>query len=263
MASRSTAEADTRLSVRGIVRIALMLGVLAILIVPHLLTKWIGLRTTIPNMYLGWTAWAAGLDVRVVGMPLRRDVLFVANHVSWFDILALGGAGRTAFVAKAEIGRWPIIGWLADQNHTVYVARENRRQVTQQSAALADALAIGRPVALFAEGTTGDGNSLLPFRASLLAPAAPGPDALRVQPVALDYGRDARDYAWIDPESAGANARRLLSRRGRGLLTIRFLDPLPADLARDRKTAAAAARTRIAAALGMTRDAFPPAPHRL
>lgn len=249
MASPSIARTDVRLNLRGYARIALMLSVLLILIVPHLLTKWVGLRTMIPSLYLGWTAWAAGLDVRVIGEPLRRNVLFVANHLSWFDILALGGAARTAFVSKAELGDWPLVGWLADQNHTIYITRENRREVTQQAGALGDALALGRPVALFPEGTTGPGDALLPFRASLLAAAVSGPKQLRIQPVALDYGADAEEFAWIDPESAGENAKRLLSRRGRAKLIVRFLDPLSPALCADRKAAAAAAQVAIHRAL--------------
>lgn len=249
MASPSTARTDVRLNLRGYARIALILAVLLILIGPHLLSKWGGLRTTIPNLYLGWTAWAAGLDVRVMGEPLRHDVLFVANHLSWFDILALGGAGRTAFVSKAEVGDWPLVGWLADQNRTIYVARQSRREVTRQADALGDALALGYPVALFPEGTTGPGDALLPFRASLLAAAAPGPERLRIQPVALDYGEIAEEFAWADPESAGDNAKRLLSRRGRATLVIRFLEPLDQVCCADRKAAAAAAQTAIERAL--------------
>lgn len=268
MASPSNAKTDVRLNLRGYARVALMASVLLVLIIPHLLTKWAGLRTTIPNKYLAWTARSAGLDVRVVGEPLPRDVLFVANHLSWLDILALGGAGRAAFVSKAEIGDWPLVGWLADQNHTVYVARENRRQVARQADALGQALALGHPVALFPEGTTGPGDELLPFRASLFAAAAPGPVRLRIQPVALDYGVHAQEFAWIDPESAVDNAKRLLSRRGRAKLVIRFLDPLESPLCADRKTAAAAAQAAIDRALfaehAASRDsAFPASTKRL
>ncbi|NCP10801.1 MAG: 1-acyl-sn-glycerol-3-phosphate acyltransferase [Sphingomonadales bacterium] len=249
MASPSIARTDVRLNLQGYARVALMAAVLLILIVPHLLTRWAGVRTTIPSLFLRWTARAAGIDVSVVGRPLRRNVLFVANHLSWLDILALGGAGRTAFVSKAEVADWPLIGWLADQNRTVYVARQNRHEVTQQAGALGDALARGDAVALFPEGTTGPGDALLPFRASLLAAAAPGPDALRIQPVALDYGDLAEEFAWVDPETAGDNAKRLLSRRGRARLVIRFLDPLDRAACADRKRAAAAAQAAIDRAL--------------
>jgi 1-acyl-sn-glycerol-3-phosphate acyltransferase len=265
MASPSIARTDVRLNLRGYARIALMAAVLLVLIVPHLVTKWLGLRTTIPSLYLGWTARAAGIDVIVVGEPLRRNVLFVANHVSWFDILALGGAGRTAFVSKSEVADWPLVGWLANQNQTVYVARQNRREVTQQADALGEALARGYPVALFPEGTTGPGDALLPFRASLLAAAAPGPAGLRIQPVALDYGAHAEEFAWLDPESAGDNAKRLLSRHGRMKLVIRFLVPLDRDQCCDRKSAAAAAQAAIDRALFPRRgdSAFPSSAMRL
>src|SRR5690606_8712005 len=102
--------------------------------------------------FLNMVGWLAGLRIRTTGTRLRRDVLFIANHISWLDILSLGGAARSAFVSKAEIGRAPLVGWLADQNHTLYVEREARREIGHQTQQLRDALASGRPVTLFAEG---------------------------------------------------------------------------------------------------------------
>ena len=112
----------------------------------------------------GRAARIAGARVVKVGTPLRRDVFYVSNHLSWIDILALGGASGTAFVAKAEIGAAPVVGWLAGMNRTVYVKRENRLGVADQINQLRDALADNWAITIFPEGTTTDGKSLLPFK---------------------------------------------------------------------------------------------------
>src|SRR3546814_19834815 len=81
--------------------------------------------------FLNAAGWIAGLRVRTTGTRLRRDVLFVSNHVSWLDILALGGAARSAFVSKAEVATTPLVGWLADQNRTIYNPSEAKREINQ------------------------------------------------------------------------------------------------------------------------------------
>jgi 1-acyl-sn-glycerol-3-phosphate acyltransferase len=186
-------------------------------------------------------------------------VLFVSNHLSWLDIMAVAGATGAAFVSKDEVGRWPVIGWLASLNNTIFVARTERRAVQGQADALRKALSTGRPVALFPEGTTAGGHQVLPFRASLLASVMPPLPGLNVQPIAIDYGAAAEEIAWIGNEPAKANARRIFSRKGTVPVTLHFLEPIdPHDVA-DRKALAEAARLEIIAAL----DASAERPNRL
>ena len=214
-----------------------------------------------PRRFLGWTAFAAGMRVRVEGAPLKRDVLFVANHLSWLDILVLAGASGTAFVAKDDVARWPVVGWLAGLNNTVFIARTARAAVKDQADALRTALASGLPVALFPEGTTDGGMEILAFRASLLASLFPPLPGVKVQPVALDYGSAGHDLAWIGEETAPANARRVLSRKGIVPVVVRFLAPVdPAEVG-DRKILAQQAQREILEALGPTPSG--PAPDRL
>ncbi|HEX7782077.1 MAG TPA: lysophospholipid acyltransferase family protein [Sphingobium sp.] len=202
-------------------------------------------------------ARAVGCRVAITGVPLRQSVLLVSNHVSWIDILALGGAARTTFISKDDVERWPVIGWLAAQNDTIFIARSRRGDAGAQVHVLRDALARQRPVTLFAEGTTGDGKSLLPFKPSLFAAIIPAPGRMRVQPVYLDYGDAAPDIAWVGTEEAGANALRVMGRKGPLPLTIHFLDSFdPADFP-DRKAIAAEARKRIEARL---QPSLPPSP---
>ncbi|HEX6376075.1 MAG TPA: lysophospholipid acyltransferase family protein [Allosphingosinicella sp.] len=237
----------------GLVRLAFRVAwivALFLLCVPlHYLWKLFGAPSPWPRRFLGWVGRAAGMRVRVVGSARERDVLFLANHLSWLDILVVAGASGSAFVAKAEVARMPVVGWLASLNSTVFVARTERTAVRGQADALRTALASGQPVALFPEGTTDGGPVILPFRASLLAALYPPLPGVTVQPVALDYGPAAHDLAWIGNETGLANVRKVLARPGTAPVTLRFLAPVDPATA-DRKALAAAARAEIVEALG-------------
>jgi 1-acyl-sn-glycerol-3-phosphate acyltransferase len=227
---------------------AIVAGLLASLPL-HYLWRLAGRPTPWPRRWLGWVGYSCGLRVRTTGVALRRDVLFVSNHLSWLDIMAVAGATGAAFVSKDDVARWPVIGWLATLNNTVFVARADRKAVQGQADALRNALATGQPVALFPEGTTAGGREVLPFRASLLASVMPPLPGLKVQPIAIDYGAAAEEIAWVGNEAAKANARRIFSRAGTIPVTLHFLDPVdPHDVA-DRKALAQAARAEIVQAL--------------
>ncbi|MET0248489.1 MAG: lysophospholipid acyltransferase family protein [Sphingobium sp.] len=199
-----------------------------------------------PQRFLALAARAVGARVRVEGAVPHGEMMLLANHVSWIDILALGGASGAAFVAHDGIARWPVIGWLAAQNNTIFVARERRGALSAQIDAVRDAIAGHQPVALFPEGTTSDGERLLPFKPSLLAVLVPPPRPVMVQPVHIDYGTATGEIAWFGDEGAGANAKRVLRRRGTIDVTLRFLPAFdPADCA-DRKLLATRARESIA-----------------
>lgn len=236
-------------TIRFVLRTAAILLGLIVCLPLHYLWRLFGRRSPWPRRFLGWVGHVAGLRVRVEGTPLRSHVLFAANHASWLDIMVIAGASGAAFVSKAEVQAWPMIGWLAGLDNTVFVERGERRAVHGQAGALRDALCRGLPVALFPEGTTQGGREVLPFRPSLLSALYPPIPGVRVQPAAIDLGRATEEIAWIGDEGAGANARRLLSRRGTLPVSIRFLDPLdPADFP-DRKALAARARGDVIAAL--------------
>lgn len=251
MASRSIARTDT-VHPRAWGRVALIALALLILIGPHMLWRLFDKHSPVARWFLGFAGWVSGADVSIKGVPDGRYTLFIANHLSWLDILVLSGATGCAFVAKADMAPWPVIGWLATSNNSVYVQREARHSAHHQANALQTALLSGQPVALFPEGTTGNGRQLLPFRTSLIAAVTPAPEAISIQPVALDYGSIAPEIAWTDDEPVGVNALRVLSRPGRFPVIIHFLEPLShADFA-DRKAIAAHSCAEIAAALGVS-----------
>ncbi len=246
-----------RLSPAGWVRFALRaLGIVVLLLifVPlHYLYRLFAYGSPFPMYFLRYTAWVVGARVRIVGAPLRRDVFFIANHVSWIDILALAGASGTAFVAKQELGEVPVIGWLCSLNRTVFVKRENRLSVADQINALKDALVDNWSVTVFPEGTVTDGQSLLPFKSSMLSVLEPPPPGVLVQPCVVDYGPVAEEIGWVGEESGANNARRIMARPGSFVLTIHYLDPFSPEEFRGRKAIAARARQEIEAKLVETR----------
>ena len=218
---------------------------LALLVALPLHAAWrlVRLPSPWPRRFLGLCARVVGARVRIVGTPLTRDAVILANHLSWIDILLLADAANAVFVAKGELARAPLVGWLAGLNDTIFVARGDRMAIGGQVAQVRAALG-PRPVVIFPEGTTGDGVTLLPFKSALLAALVPPPAGIRVQAVRINYGAATDDLAWGDEDGA-AHAVRVLRRRGGFVATLRFAEPfVPAG---DRKAIAAAARARIEA----------------
>ena len=251
---RAAALGDTtRLTADEQFRLGRRVGMLLLAMLSHVpmhyLWRLLRLPSPWPRWFLGRAARIAGARVEVIGTPLRRDVFYISNHLSWIDILALGGASGTAFVAKAEIGQAPVVGWLAGLNRTVYVKRENRLGVAQQINELRDALAENWAITVFPEGTTTDGKSLLPFKTPMLRVLEPPPPGVMVQPVLLDYGAVSEEIGWVGEESGLNNARRILARKQSFPLRISFLEPFdPRDFP-GRKAIAAESRRRIEEAL--------------
>jgi len=220
----------------------------------HIVSKLLFRRSEWPHRFLSASAWILGARVRVVGRRPRRHSLLVANHTSWLDILILGGALRTTFVSKDELGH-PFVHWLADQNATVYVRRTHRKGAKDQAIAVAKALDGAIPVTVFPEGTTGPGTHLLPFRSTLLEAVNFASRDIRVRPVAVDYGAARAELGWFN-EPGADNVKRILGRRGTLPVTVHVLAPL--DASEDRKQLTHEAREAIARTLGLTSHAHSP-----
>ena len=199
-------------------------------------------------------AWSAGLlrifgfRLRRVGEPLRGAVLCVANHISWVDISLMHSQYAMGFVAKDEISRWPLIGWLASRAGTIYHRRGNDHSLRDVMEQMVARLHAGFAVGVFPEGGTGDGRTLRVFHARILQTAV---DAdVPVQPVALRYGErgDAQSIVAFAPgEPFVHNFLRMLGGPGR-VAEVHFLEPL-APVAGGRRGMADLARARIVAAL--------------
>jgi 1-acyl-sn-glycerol-3-phosphate acyltransferase len=134
--------------------------------------------------------WDIELEVR--GQPvLAGATLLVSNHISWLDIVVIHATRHCRFVSKSELREWPLIGTLATGAGTLYIERENRKDAMRMVKEMARALEDGDVLAVFPEGTTGDGLDMLPFHANLIqsAIAAQAP----IQALALQYV-DARTH---------------------------------------------------------------------
>ena len=221
----------------------------------HLIARRGGRQSPWPRRFLGSAARIIGARVTTGGAPIAPHSLLVSNHVTWLDILILGGATGCAFVSKDEVRTHPLFGWLADQNRTIYIRRAERRNAHEQAATVAAALTQPQPLALFPEGTTGDGGTLLPFRSTLLEAVAPAPAGVVVRPVAIDYGAAAPVFGWPRPETGKTNVLRILGHPGTTPVTLRLLDPLPPSA--DRKAIARTAHQAIGAALAASNPARP------
>ena len=200
-------------------------------------------------------AWSAGL-MRVFGFRLRRKgvplpgaALFVANHVSWIDITLLHSQHAVGFVAKSEIERWPLVGWLASRANTIYHRRGSEHSLRDVMEQMVARLHAGASIGVFPEGGTSDGRALRVFHARILQTAV---DAdVPVQPVALCYGQRASEQtrvAFAPGENFLQNFLRLLGDPAR-VAEVHFLEPI-APVSGGRRGMADAARRRIGEALG-------------
>ena len=189
-----------------------------------------------------------GLRVRRVGTPLPGAAFFVANHVCWIDISLMHSQRMLGFVAKAEISRWPLIGWLASRAGTIYHHRGNNESLHGVMHQMLERLHSGEAVGVFPEGRTTDGREVRIFHARIFQPAVLA--EVPVQPVALRYGQngDAQTVIAFAPgESFFANFLRLLGEPSRPA-EVHFLAPVQ-PTADGRRRLAETCRQRIVSAM--------------
>lgn len=190
-----------------------------------------------------------GITLQAQGSPRPHACLFVANHVSWLDIIAINAVQPARFVAKSEIRSWPVIGGLVTAAGTLYIERQRARDAVRVVHDMAQALRDGDVVAVFPEGTTGPGDSVLPFHANLLQ-AAIAVDA-PVQPMTLRYADPAHRHS---PAAAYIGDTTLMQSlwmiaRCRGLTVHLTVQPPQGSSHADRRALAAHVREQIAAVL--------------
>ena len=149
------------------------------------------LAARLPSFYHRLVCRILGIAIERRGAPSpARPTLFVANHTSYLDIEILGAAIPGSFVSKIDVDGWPLFGWLARLQRTVFIDRK-RRSVARQRDALSARLRAGDQLILFPEGTSGDGQRLLPFKSALFAAVteSEGAGDIAVQPVSVAYLR--------------------------------------------------------------------------
>ena len=187
------------------------------------------------------------IRVRVNGAPMRdRAVLYVSNHVSWADILVIGSVAPVAFVAKREVASWPLVGITAKIQRTVFVDRTRRHQAAEAVADIVKRLKDGVSVVLFAEGTSSDGNRVLPFRSALLGAveeASAHAGNMLIQPMSISYtglhgipmGRQHRPLvAWYGDLDFLPHIKVFIE-HGAVDAVVSYGEAVPVDIAADRK----------------------------
>lgn len=222
-----------------------------------------------------WSEWRVlrlwhGVNVRALGFRIhqkgalttKRPLVVAANHVSWTDISVIGSRCDVSFIAKSDMAAWPVMGWLARLQRTIFIERERRRTSGKQAGEIARRLADDEAILLFAEGTTGDGNMVLPFKSTLFGAATMAisqgaVDRVYIQPLAIAYtrvqgmpmGRQHRPLAsWIGDADLAPHAAALL-REGAVDVELHFGEPIEFSIGGDRKAATRRAEAEVRAML--------------
>jgi 1-acyl-sn-glycerol-3-phosphate acyltransferase len=152
------------------------------------------LQRIIPHLYHRVLSALIGIRIREVGQRSTKvPALILSNHVSWLDICVITALAPVVFVAKSEVAQWPVFGWLAKLQRTVFIDRQARHRTGAATGEIADRLLGGDAVVLFAEGTSSDGIRVLPFRSALIGAvhravgAATHHKEIAVQPMSVAY----------------------------------------------------------------------------
>lgn len=203
----------------------------------------------LPRIFHRLAARFIGLKITVFGHPDHgHPTLLVANHISWTDIIALGAVADVSFVARQEIGTWPVVGFMASLQKTIFVDRSRKADAKRTTDEMARRIADGNSVVLFAEGQSDIGTHVLPFRSALVGAAQTamleqGARNVMIQPMTIAYthlqgmpvSRNERSMiAWIKSKSVGENIREILTGSTKSV-TIAFGDPMPLKASDDRK----------------------------
>ncbi len=221
----------------------------------------------IPVIYHRLACFGLGVRVSTKGRLAtdKGSVLITANHASWLDIVVLGQSRPLSFIAKSEVANWPIFGWLAKLQRSIFVNRTRRSETGKVAKAIAERLAQGDAMVLFPEGTSSDGNRVLPFRSALIgaasaamsAPAQESEGGLTppvwIQPVSIAYtavqglpmGRQHRPLAaWYGDMELMPHLWALL-KEGALDVTISYGEPIPFDNSVNRKQMAQLAENEV------------------
>jgi 1-acyl-sn-glycerol-3-phosphate acyltransferase len=239
-----------------VILIALAFIVLTLVLLPFQLIGIafdLRLQRSIPHLYHRILCALIGVRICEVGRrSTATPALILSNHVSWLDICVITALAPVVFVAKREVAGWPVFGWLAKLQRTIFINRQARHQTGAATREIASRLLGGDAVVLFAEGTSSDGIRVLPFRSSLVGAVhhALGNGThhthVTVQPMSLAYvrfgglptGRALRDrVAWYGDVSLIPHLFRVLA-SGEIDVTVSWGDATAYDMGADRKAIA-------------------------
>lgn len=261
----------------GRIRLVVALGSVAVSTLALVPLQLIAMKTRLWSEWRVLRLWhrtncrALGFRIHQKGeLTTKRPLVIAANHVSWTDITVIGSRCDVSFIAKADMAAWPVIGWLSRLQRTIFIERERRRTSGKQASEIARRLADGEAVVLFAEGTTGDGNLILPFKSTLFGAATMAisegaVDKVYIQPLTIAYTRvqgmpmgrrDRPLAAWIGDTELAPHAAALL-REGAVDVELHFGEAIEFSAGDSRKEATrraeAEVRSMLQAALGNPR----------
>lgn len=204
-----------------------------------------------------------GIRVEIRGEPPRQlPTLVVSNHVSWLDIVIISSVQPFSFIAKSEIEKWPVFGVLAKLQNSIFIDRQRRTATAKANHAIAERLKNGDAIVLFAEGTTGDGTRLEPFRSSLIGaahtmfkqdPEMANQVSVAIKPLAISYTkrnglpitrRDRPQIAWYGDMELAPHLWAFL-KSGTLDVTLSWGDAIPLLATTDRKRVTATAETTV------------------
>lgn len=233
--------------------VLIVLAVIAIVLLPfQALGMLLGnrLQRDVPILFHRLYCAVIGIRITQVGERTRESpVLILANHVSWSDISVIGAVAPVVFVAKSEVRSWPVFGWLAALQRTIFIERDRRNKTGEHARAMAERLRGGDAVLLFPEGTSSDGIRILPFHSALIGSVHHAisdethHDRVMVQPVSLAYaryggvpvGRALRDkVAWYGDMDLVPHLLNILS-TGALDVTVSWGEAVPYNMNSDRK----------------------------
>jgi 1-acyl-sn-glycerol-3-phosphate acyltransferase len=232
------------------------------------------LQRSIPHLYHRILCALIGVRIREVGTrSTASPALILSNHVSWLDISVISALSPVVFVAKSEVARWPVFGWLAKLQRTVFIDRQARHQTGAATREIAGRLLGGDAVVLFAEGTSSDGTRVLPFRSALVGAVhhALGSSThhanIIVQPMSVAYvgfggvpiGRALRErVAWYGDADLMPHLARVLA-SGAVDVTVSWGEAVAYDMRADRKAIAREAEKSVRRMTAAALRAAPPA----
>ncbi len=186
-----------------------------------------------------------GIELSIVGSPMEARGAVVANHSSWLDIFSLNAAKRIYFVSKSEVASWPGIGWLARATGTVFIER-NPSRARAQTELFQQRMLAGHKLLFFPEGTSTDGQQVLPFKTTLFQSffAEELRDEIQIQPVTVIYrapkGMDIRFYGWWGSMEFATHLLATLAPAQQGSVQVIYGAPLKVSDFNNRKALAAA-----------------------
>ncbi|WP_170394088.1 lysophospholipid acyltransferase family protein [Ruegeria arenilitoris] len=234
---------------RGLPLAVLVFGGLLVLLVVRLIERPLyGVRRPVTPFISQFVCRNAfrilGIRFRTSGELMQQRGAVVANHTSWLDIFALNARKRVYFVSKAEVAKWPGIGWLARATGTVFIERD-RKKAREQTRIFETRLKAGHKLLFFPEGTSTDGQRVLPFKTTLFAAffADELRDFMYVQPVSVVYhapkGQPDRFYGWWGDMDFAPHLLKTLGARKQGAVELIYHAPAKVSDFESRKTLAA------------------------